>query len=162
MKTILLMILAACLLAGPSIGSAETSGDDAIAAVEQLEHERQHAMVAVDIEKLSRIIADDILYVHSTGLLQSRDDLFGMLVKGDIRYVAFNIENIAYRTYGSTVVGTGLQTIELTNAGKPFTSRSRYTIVYAVVDRAHRLVSYQSTAMPEIVLQETPGSRKSP
>lgn len=148
---------------GAAIAHAELpSGDAAIAAVEELEHARQHAMVSVDIETLAGIFADDLTYVHSTGLSQSKDELLGMLTRGDIRYVAFRVESVNYRAYGDTVVGSGVQSIDLTSSGKSFTSRSRYTVVYAPVDGAHRLASYQSTTMPEIVLQETVGERKAP
>lgn len=151
------------LLPGVAPGfAAAPAGDAAVVAVEDLEHARHHAMVSVDVEALTRILADDIAYVHSTGLAQTRDELVGMLMRGDIQYVSFKVETIAYRSYGATVVGTGVQSIELTNAGKPFTSRSRYTVVYAPVDGVHRMVAYQSTAMPEIVLQEKVGDGKAP
>ena len=138
------------------------AGDAAVAAVEELEHARQHAMVSIDVESLREIFSDDLTYVHSTGLAQSRDDLLGMLTRGDIRYVSFRIESVSYRTYGGTVVGMGVQSIDLTSSGKPFTSRSRYTVVYAPVAGSLRLVSYQATTMPEIVMQERAGDRKSP
>ncbi len=157
------LVLVALLGPGGAVATAGApSGDAAVAAVERLEPERRRAMVDFDAHRLARILADDVTYVHSTGLVQSRDDLMGMLAKGDIRYVSFQIESVAYRAYGSTVVGTGVQTIELTNSGKPFTSRSRYTVVYAVVRGEHRLVSYQATTMPEIVMQEKKGDRKAP
>lgn len=156
-------VLLALFAAAPPARTADApSGDAAIAAVEELEHERQHAMVSVDEAQLSRIFADDMTYIHSTGLAQSRDDLMGMLARGDIQYVAFRVESVSYRAYGSTVVGTGVQAIDLTSSGKPFVSRSRFTVVYAPVRGVHRLVSYQSTTMPEIVLQETGGERKAP
>jgi Domain of unknown function (DUF4440) len=139
------------------------TGAKAVAAVEDLEHQRQHAMVSVDEETLKDIFAEDMTYIHSTGLAQSRDDLLGMLRRGDIKYVAFHIESLTYRAYGTTVVGTGTQAIDLTSSNKPFTSRSRFTVVYAPVRGAYRLVAYQSTSMPDIVMQQdTGGDRKSP
>jgi hypothetical protein len=164
MRTMGVVLLALCL-AVPCAGAAwadAPSGNAAIAAVEELEHSRQHATVSVDEGALSAILADDMVYIHSTGLAQSKGDFLGMLSRGDIRYVAFRVESVSYRVYGSTVVGTGVQAIDLVSSGKPFVSRSRYVVVYVPVQGAYQLVSYQSTSMPEIVMQETVGDRKAP
>jgi hypothetical protein len=48
-----------------------------------------------------------------------------------------------------------VQSISLTSSGTPFTSNSRYTVVYATIDSKPRLVAYQSTLLPDIVKQET-------
>jgi hypothetical protein len=153
-----------CITPLASIATAENApaGDAAVAAVERLEHVRRDAMVAVDVDALARIFDAGATYVHSTGLVQSRDDVLGMLTRGDIRYVAFEVESVAYRGYGSTVVGSGVQRIELTSSGKPFKSYSRYTVVYAVVHGSHKLVAYQSTPMPQIVKQESVDGTRSP
>lgn len=160
---VLVVLCVLCAIApAPRAGDVPT-GAAAVAAVEDLEHQRQHAMVAVDEETLRDVFADDMTYIHSTGLAQSRDDLLGMLRRGDIRYVAFHIESLTYRTYGATVVGTGTQAIDLTSSNKPFTSRSRFTVVYAPVRGAYRLVAYQSTSLPDLVMQQdTSGDRKAP
>jgi hypothetical protein len=164
MRKIHMVLSIVCMVAcGAAVALADApSGKAAIAAVEELEHARQHAMVSVDAETLSRIFADDMQYVHSTGLAQSKEELTAMLVRGDIRYVAFRVESVSYRVYGSTVVGSGVQAIDLVSSGKPFVSRSRYVVVYVPVQGTHQLVSYQSTSMPEIVMQETVGDRKAP
>ena len=157
-----ILVLVLLALSAQAATSAPPAGEEAIAAVETIEKARQQAMVSVDQEAMARIFADDLVYVHSTGLAQSKDDLIGMLVRGDIRYVAFRVENVAYRLYGSTVIGTGVQAIDLTSSGRPFVSRSRFTVVYVAADGGYRLASYQSTTMPEIVMQETGGERRAP
>lgn len=161
-KPVGILILVLLALPAGVATSAPPAADEAIAAVEKVEQARQQAMVSVDQEAMARIFATDLVYVHSTGLAQSKEDLIGMLVRGDIRYVAFKVENVAYRAYGSTVIGTGVQAIDLTSSSRPFVSRSRFTVVYVVVDGAYRLASYQSTTMPEIVMQETGGERRAP
>jgi hypothetical protein len=159
---VILPVAAALLLLGVSAGAAPPKPDAAVAAVEDLEHARQHAMVSVDIDVLDEILSEDLTYIHSTGLAQSKDDLLGMLAKGDIRYVSFRMEAVTYRSYNGAVVGSGVQSIDLTSSGKPFTSRSRYTVVYVPVKGSLRMVSYQATTMPEIVMQEKVSDRKSP
>ena len=111
-------------------------------------------MVGADVKTLGELMAPDATYVHSTGLIQKRDELLSMLERGDIRYLSFTVDAVEYRMYGDTVVATGVQSIDLTSAGKPFTSRSRYTVVYAPAGGDLKMVAYQSTALSEIVTRE--------
>ncbi len=146
------------LVAGAVVATADAPAtSSAIDQVAALEATRQQAMVAADVDRLAELLAPDMTYVHSTGLMQSRDDLLGVLKRGEIRYKAFKIESVSYRAYGSTVVGTGVQTLDLEASGKPLTSRSRFTVVYAPVDGRLQLIAYQSTSMPQLVMQETIG-----
>lgn len=156
---VLVLVLA---LAAPTNAADAPSSERAVAAVTELEHARQHAMVSADIARLAEICSEDLSYIHSNGLAQTRDDLFEMLTRGDIRYDAFRVESVSYKAFGTTVVGTGVQAIELTSSGKPFVSRSRYTVLYLPERGVHRLVSYQSTPLPEIVLQEKVGEPRAP
>ncbi len=142
-------------LAAP-VRAAETPNqeDAAVAEVAKLEDARRAAMISADPAALESVFAADCTYIHSNGISQSRADLLGMLARGEIRYRAFTVEAVEYRAYGAAVVVTGMQTIELTNSDKPFTSRSRYTVVYAPAGGAVRVVAYQSTPLPELVMQE--------
>ena len=149
--SILVMVV---LMASPLTARAQATVPSEVAHVDSLEAARRTAMVAGDVKTLADLIAADATYVHSTGLIQRRDELFSMLERGDIRYVSFTVDVVEYRTYGDTVIGTGVQNIELTSAGKPFTSRSRYTVVYAPTGGDFRMVAYQSTSLPEIVTHE--------
>ncbi len=128
--------------------------ETAVQAVVRLEEARRQAMVAGDIEAMTRLLAPDATYVHSTGLEQSRDDLLGVMRRGEIRYRSFDVESASYRTYGSTVVGTGVQTLDVEASGKSQTFRSRYTVVYVPIEGELRLVAYQSTALPMIVMEK--------
>jgi ketosteroid isomerase-like protein len=125
-----------------------------IDAVKHRESERQMAMIRADVPALEDIFAEDVTYIHSNGLAQTRSGLIAMLTKRELRYLNFDVEEADYREYGGTVVCTGMQSISLTSSGKPFTSNSRYTIVYATIAGRPRVVAYQSTLLPEIVKQE--------
>ena len=147
------------LLAGAALlmatWAAPVLADNAlISAVKQRESERQVAMIRADVPALEDIFAEDVSYIHSNGLAQTRAGLIAMLTKRELRYLNFDVEEAEYREYGGTVVCTGMQSISLTSSGKPFTSNSRYTIVYATIAGRPRVVAYQSTLLPEIVKQE--------
>jgi ketosteroid isomerase-like protein len=112
-------------------------------------------MIRVDVPALEDLFAEDVTYVHSNGLAQTKAGIIAMLTKRELRYLNFGVKEAEYREYGTTVVCTGVQSISLTSSGTPFTSNSRYTVVYATIDGRPRVVAYQSTLLPEIVKQET-------
>ena len=147
------MVLLAALLAVVSITAVPADGT-LIEAVKHRESERQIAMIRADVPALEDIFAEDVTYIHSNGLAQTRAGLIAMLTKRELRYLNFDVAEAEYREYGGTVVCTGMQSISLTSSGKPFTSNSRYTIVYATIAGRPRVVAYQSTLLPEIVKQE--------
>lgn len=147
------MVLLAALLTVVSTTAVPADGT-LIDAVKHRESERQIAMIRADVPALEDIFAEDVTYIHSNGLAQTRAGLIAMLTKRELRYLNFDVEEAEYREYGGTVVCTGMQSISLTSSGKPFTSNSRYTIVYATIAGRPRVVAYQSTLLPEIVKQE--------
>lgn len=149
-------VLAAALVGFLFSGVHAGSQDTLVSTVKQREAERQRAMVSVDLKALDDLFAADAIYIHSNGIAQSKADVIGMLTRGDIRYVSFDVKEATYRVYGETVVVNGAQTISLTSSGRAFTSNSRFTVVYATVDGKPRVVAYQATSLPDIVMQETP------
>ncbi len=147
------MVMSAALLAVLN-APALAADSELVLAVKHRESDRQTAMIRADVPALEDLFAEDCTYVHSNGLTQTRAGLIAMLTKREVRYLNFSIQDAQYREYGGTVVCTGMQSISLTSSGKPFTSNSRYTIVYASIDGRLRVVAYQSTLLPEIVKQE--------
>ena len=143
-------LLLALLLWAPGVAAqGETPATaSAVELVRALELRRQAAMVAADTRTLSVILAEDATYAHSNGLVQSRGELFRALERGDIRYVEFTPEDVAYRAYGCAVVGTGVQRIRVESEEKRLQLRSRYTVVYVASDGDWKLVAYQSTPAP--------------
>ncbi|HXV15046.1 MAG TPA: nuclear transport factor 2 family protein [Candidatus Krumholzibacteria bacterium] len=155
MKSWVLAVLVTAVAASTVVPVHAGPKEELVAAVVQREAERQRAMIEVDLAALDDLFAADATYIHSNGLAQTKAGVVAMLEKKELRYVSFDMKEATYRVYGETIVCTGTQSIQLTSSGRPFTSNSRYTIVYAVIDGKPRVVAYQSTLLPEIVKQET-------
>lgn len=132
-----------------------TISDYAIERVRGLEKARQAAMVAADTRTLAAIFAENATYGHANGLMQTRDELFRLLESGEIRYVAFELEDVKYRDYDHTVIGTGVQRLNVQSKGKTLALRSRYTVVYADAGGALKLVAYQSTPLPALTTKSS-------
>ncbi len=142
-------------IACASVAAGAEATDEIVRDVKDREAQRHRAMIDVDLPVLDDLFAADATYIHSNGLVQTKAGVIAMLTKKELRYVSFDVKEATYRAYGETVVCTGEQSIELTSSDRPFTSNSRYTIVYATIDGKPRVVAYQSTLLPEIVKQET-------
>ena len=131
-------------------------GVDALAQVVGLEEKRRKAMVAADVKTLETIIAEDATYVHSTGIMQKRDELLRLLANKSIQYISFDLEKSSYTVYGTTVVGTGVQKINVMAGGQARVIHSRYTVVYAKKGGSEKLISSQSTPLPRRLAPDSP------
>ena len=123
---------------------------DAIALVRDLDAKRSAALVAADTKTLADIMVEDATFAHSNGLMQTRAELFAMLERREIRYLSIKPEDARYRRYGDTIVGTGVQTVNVKSAGKSMTLRNRYTVVYVLTGAGPKMVAYQSTSLPQL------------
>lgn len=111
------------------------------------EERRFIALVRADRDALEEILADDLVYTHSDGRTQSREDLVGSLVDGHIRYrhIDGQIEHVS--PVGEAAVVTGRAQLGVEAAGRPVDLVVRYLAVYARRDGRWQLVAYQSTEL---------------
>jgi ketosteroid isomerase-like protein len=148
------LLLGAALSTAVFSAPAAAQEGDARAQLQALEARRLEAMHAADVKALEQILAEDMTYTHSTGLVQTREQLLTLLKSGVVRYLSFDTQDVAWRVYEGAAVATGRQTISLESEGRPVTARNRFTVVYARVGGEWRCVAYQSTSLPEMKMQE--------
>ncbi|HTG90712.1 MAG TPA: nuclear transport factor 2 family protein [Vicinamibacterales bacterium] len=119
--------------------------------VMQAEKERFAAMVKGDRAVLEKLLADDLTYIHSTALLQTKDEFIKSLLAGNIDYVSIvpSESDSKVRVNGNTAIMTGLAAVNVIDTGKDRKIRIRYTTVYANRGGAWLLQAWQSTVIPE-------------
>jgi hypothetical protein len=127
---------------------ADRLASDLIARVDILEKARRAAMISANTKQLASIMSEHATYTHSTGLMQTRDQLLRALEAGKFHYLSVTVDEVKYRAYNDTVVGSGVQRIDVESGGKTLTLRSRYTVVYVLAGGELKLVAYQSTSSP--------------
>lgn len=136
-------LLCACALRAP----ADTTRGDQLLATDAL---RTQAMVAGDFPLLERVLADDLSYVHSNGLVAGKAALLAALRAHQIRYLSITTGDVAARDYGCTGVVTGSAMLEVEAGGRPATLALRYTATYVLRDRRWQLAAYQSTTVTPV------------
>ena len=114
-----------------------------------LDHRRMTAMAEKDIATLNALLADDLIYTHSSARLDTKQSLIGNMRSGATVYNAVEVSDVKAQDLGSAVVLTGVARIRVTSNGQPNAFAVRFTDVYANRGGNWQMVTWQSTRLPE-------------
>src|ERR1035438_3276956 len=81
--------------------------------VRDLEVQRFHAMEKGDVATLDRIISDDLIYTHASGLRQSKFDVIGVFGSNDMKYESISPYDVRVRIYNDTAIVAGRASIKI-------------------------------------------------
>jgi hypothetical protein len=115
----------------------------------ELDRKRMTAMAEQDIATLSEVLADDLIYTHSSARLDTKQSLIGNMQSGSTVYNAVEASDVKAQDLGSAVVLTGIARIRVTSGGKPNAFAVRFTDVYANRGGKWQMVTWQSTRLAE-------------
>jgi ketosteroid isomerase-like protein len=113
-----------------------------------LDRKRMQAMAAKDVATLEALIADDLIYTHSSARLDTKRSLIDNMTSGKTVYTAVEPSNVKAQDLGDTVVLTGIAQIKVTANGNPLAFGVRFTDVYAKRNSRWQMVTWQSTKLP--------------
>jgi ketosteroid isomerase-like protein len=147
MKTLAWLLAAGCtvLMSGMALAG---DGSGALREVEGVERARFKAFVAADIKSLQQMLADDLVYCHSTGQCQNKQEVVAALGSHQTIYHALDVVEMKPREVAGAVVITGTVNIRAEMGGKAAEFKAIYTDVYAKRDGRWQLVTWQSTRVP--------------
>ncbi len=112
--------------------------------IEALEHQRFEAMTTKNISFLKTVLADDLSYTHSNGLIEDKTAHLENIENGRLQYRSIQSEEMKVRLRRHTAVGTGIVNVTGVLNEKEFDIRLRYTDVYVKEKGKWRLVAWQS------------------
>ena len=115
----------------------------------ELDRKRMTAMAEKDIRTLNDIIADDLIYTHSSARLDTKQSLIGNMESGSTVYTSVVPSGVRAQDLGDTVVLTGECKISVMSNGKPNSFGVRFTDVYANKGGKWQMVAWQSTRTPD-------------
>jgi hypothetical protein len=118
---------------------------------EVLDRERQRfaAMVRKDAAFLNQVRADDLVYTHSSGNVDTKTSFIDSLTSGRLAYDAAVPEGLGVRLFGDVAVLTGTAQIRVHVQAKPLDLRIRFTDVYVKRLAGWQVVAWQATRRPE-------------
>ncbi|MEJ5367488.1 MAG: nuclear transport factor 2 family protein [Bryobacteraceae bacterium] len=107
-RTMLLLLIAACVPALPNGGAAPQAAAAATTAearqeIEQLSREKWRWMAERDMEKLERLFHEEAVFVHMGGTMTRAQEL-GVIRSGSIQYKHADIQETSVRFAGQTAV----------------------------------------------------------
>ena len=114
-----------------------------------LDRKRMQAMADSDIATLNALLADDLIYTHSSARLDTKQSLIGNMQSGATVYNAVEPSDVKAQDLGNAVVLTGVARIRVTSCGKPNAFAVRFTDVYANKSGKWQMVTWQSTRLAE-------------
>src|ERR1017187_7960126 len=100
-------------------------------AIIELDRKRMAASVAKDYDTLNQLIADDLIYTHSSAQMDTKQSLVGAIRSGLTVYNAITPSDVVAQDLGDAVVLTGVCAMSLMFDGKPYSFRMRFVDVYA-------------------------------
>ena len=115
----------------------------------ELDRKRMSAMAQKDIATLNELIADDLVYTHSSARLDTKQSLIGNMESGSTVYTAVEPSDVKAQDLGDAVVLTGACRISVMSQGRPNSFSVRFTDVYANKGGQWQMVTWQSTRLPE-------------
>ena len=113
------------------------------------EDERIAAYLSGNVAPLQKIFADEMEYVHSSGISDTKAKVIESFTSGDLKISKFDREGKKIQQVGSVVVATGIAHVELTMKGKEAKFSLRYAAVYAKRGGAWQIFFYQATRLPK-------------
>jgi ketosteroid isomerase-like protein len=112
-----------------------------------LDRKRMRAMAAKDVDTLENLLADDLVYTHSSARLDTKRSLIRAMVSGTTVYTSVEPSDVKAQDLGDTVVLTGTCQIKVTANGTPNAFGVRFTDVYTMRDGRWQMVTWQSTRL---------------
>ena len=113
----------------------------------ELDRQRMTAMAEKDIAALNKLLAEDLIYTHSSARLDTKNSLIGAMESGATLYTSVEPSEVVAQDLGDAVVLTGIAAISVNSGGNPNSFRVRFTDVYANKGGQWQMVTWQSTRL---------------
>ncbi len=126
--------------------SATAADADSVRAAEK---RWAKAVVSRDFAALEKILSPGLIYAHSTGVIETKDDYLGKLRSGRQRYDAIEHEKTTVKVYGNAAVAHSIVVMKGESAGKPFDSRLMMMHFWVRDGGEWRLAAHQTTRLEQ-------------
>ena len=117
-----------------------------IDAIRGLERERFRAMVEGNGQQLDALLSDNVIYVHTNGKRESKQQFIDAITAGRRRYRQIEVQSQDVLPVGrETCVVTGRALIEMEANNGALLFPIAYTAIQAQEDGKWRLIAWQAT-----------------
>ena len=122
--------------------------DSELPMVLTLEDARVAALCEQDADTLETLLSDTMVYVHSTGLVDTKASFLDHVRNGPIQYKTFERRDVeGYVATDSTAIVRGVAAAGIEFDGTPVDLEFRYLAVWVKHDGSWRFEAWQSTSI---------------
>jgi ketosteroid isomerase-like protein len=147
MKALAAAVLAMCLGSTPvmaaDVAPTSVADQNVVATMKQLAQDWGDSLVAGDLDKLARILADDWSNFGASGKPTGRDGFLGSLKGGKHKLESFELGPMDVKVLGDVAIVQGIVTEKRTDDGKDTSGKFVWMDVF--VKRADKWVCVRST-----------------
>ena len=131
-------------------GLAQAAGCDPLteAQVQAAEDARYAAQTSLDYTALERLLADDLIYIHSSAVVDNKKSYIDSMRDGSVRYLAMKRSEVQVRSFGCLAVMTGVGQFDVQLKDKPLSVELRFHSLWISREGKLQFVSWQSTRLP--------------
>ncbi|KJH76773.1 MULTISPECIES: nuclear transport factor 2 family protein [unclassified Pseudomonas] len=115
----------------------------------QLETERRRALVEEDYARVAELFADDLVYVHTTGLVQGKADYLDY-ARSAVQYLAIERGELQIRFYGerlAVMTGPQCNTLQKRGGDQLIRGEGFATQVWALGENGWQISSFHATRL---------------
>jgi ketosteroid isomerase-like protein len=139
------ILIGTVIVLGMSVPRAEASAEDEIRAAEK---EWAAAVVKLDYAKLDKVLGAKLVYAHSTGAVEGKQEYLKRLQSGAQKYDAIEFEKTAVHIYGDTAVAHSHLTMKGVSNGAPFDHKLMMMHLWVRAGGQWQLAAHQTTRLP--------------
>ena len=115
----------------------------------ELDKKRMQAMGDKDLATLEALLADDLIYTHSSARVDTKQSLIANMKSGTTVHFSIEPSDVRAQDLGDAVVLTGVAWVKVVSRGKDLDFGVRFTDAYAKRNGRWQLVVWQSTRLPD-------------
>ena len=121
---------------------------ETVAEVIGADAERYRAMVNRDVATLARYLGDDLIYTHSSAVVDSKETYIASIATGKVVYRQVDRHDVRVTPYDCMAVVTGRGAFQVTVDGKDMTVDLRFTNVWQKRPGGWEMVAWEATRIP--------------
>jgi ketosteroid isomerase-like protein len=140
------MLIGTSIVLCMCVAALAAPGEDEIRATEKA---WAAAVVAQDFAKLDGFLSAKLIYAHSTGAVETKDEYLKRLHSGAQKYDAIEYEKTAVQVYGDTAMAHSHLTMRGTSNGAPFNDRLMMMHVWVKTAGQWQLTAHQTTKLTQ-------------
>lgn len=145
MKLLSVTFVIGILLTGSEAGFTQTVEEKHVL---QLFYKKFEWMKNHQLDSLSRMLDDNLLYIHSNGWVETKQDVIENLKTGKLIYRQVTINEAFVRLYNDTAIVTGKGAFSGVNSGTDFGLNLLFTEVYVKERGKWLLASRHANRLP--------------